>query len=562
MPTTLDLSGTIAVGDLAARRITALARVVLAFGLVALASVDAVDLPSWFVWAAGLVWLPATSLLWFAEEGPPSQVRSLVAIGLDLVVLTTVMWIAPAHATTALLLLVALAGAVTYQGGVRLGATMGAVALGARWLAGAAHPDASFDAAQEGAIVVVAIAVVLLLQRALNVQRRDARSVRAFADASETIIARSTEGIVLTDLDGVVRHANPAAERVLADADGRPLVGAGCEERLALRTHSGQPLDCRTGCALAALCVDDEAVEVRRQVGGESQPLLASATAITGPNGQTAHLHSFRDITRLKQAEEAKTMFLATASHELKTPLTVIRGYAQLLRATTDERAAEALDVIDARSAQLSAIIDRLLLSSRIDAGRVELSTTTHDVSALLRDRVAEVQATFGRAVRADVAEGLHARISADAFITVLDHLVDNAVKYSPDGPPVVVRADAVEGRVLVSVADEGVGMTPEQVAHCFEKFWQAESTDVRRFGGTGIGLYIVRSLVEAMGGQVTIDSTLGVGTTVTVALVAAASPDVSRPPDSSGRHGDRVVPRGSVDEFMQQLGLTSGTGT
>ena len=107
----------------------------------------------------------------------------------------------------------------------------------------------------------------------------------------------------------------------------------------------------------------------------------------------------------------------------------------------------------------------------------------------------------------------------AQAFVTVIDHLLDNAIKYSPGGEPVEVDVQVTGDEVRVRVTDAGIGMDAEQAARCFEKFWQAESTDVRRFGGTGIGLYIVHSLVEAMKGDIEVSSVPGAGTAFTVTL-------------------------------------------
>jgi signal transduction histidine kinase len=111
-----------------------------------------------------------------------------------------------------------------------------------------------------------------------------------------------------------------------------------------------------------------------------------------------------------------------------------------------------------------------------------------------------------------------------EAVTTIVDHLLDNAVKYSPDGGPIEATAHADESWVELRVADQGIGMDAEHVAHCFERFWQAESSDVRRFGGTGIGLYIVRSLAEAMGGEVHVESMPRRGSTFVVKLLRAGS--------------------------------------
>jgi signal transduction histidine kinase len=140
------------------------------------------------------------------------------------------------------------------------------------------------------------------------------------------------------------------------------------------------------------------------------------------------------------------------------------------------------------------------------------------------------------------------------ALATVFEHLIDNAVKYSPDGGRITVDAAAGE-RVEVTVSDEGIGMHPDQTAHCFEKFWQAESTDVRRFGGTGIGLYIVQSLIEAMGGRISVRSEPGVGTSFLVELI----PYLEHRPVEEKPAG--IGEMTMIQEFMRQIGVPRRDG-
>jgi PAS domain S-box-containing protein len=348
-------------------------------------------------------------------------------------------------------------------------------------------------------------------------------------DKSETVLARVADGVVVTDRRGVILQLNPAARRI-ARFDGRDAVGLPCQEVLALQCGD-QPLNCADGCGLLVLQARQGDVadrDVWRELpDGRKQPLLADAEAIRGPDGTVSEVvHSLRDITRLKEADEAKTLFLATASHELKTPLTVIKGFAQTLITQPDldpDVKRQALVAIERRAGELSRIVDRLLLSSRIESGRLEVAMHPVDVPALLAERVDSIAAATGRQVGLLVdGEVPRALADPDALTTIADHLLDNAIKYSPSGDAVVVSVTAPGDIVEIRVTDLGVGMDPEQIERCFEKFWQAESTEIRRFGGTGIGLYIVRSMVEAMAGSITVESTLGSGTTFCVTLRAA----------------------------------------
>ena len=393
---------------------------------------------------------------------------------------------------------------------------------------------------------VVIVAIVTVVAERVDVDRRRAAAwAHRLEGRASAILDKVADAVVLTDDDGVVRALNPAARRLF----GAQAYGS-CGE--VLRLHSGErPLDCRDGCALLAAGQGGEGTRVwRPRPDGRRQPLLASAAQV---DGGAEVVHSLRDITKLVEADEAKTLFLATASHELKTPLTVITGFATTLLRNPDldvETRLSALGAIHQRSSELSKIVDRLLMSSRIEAGRLAVTIEVVDVVNVVRDRVAAVPGATGRDVRLHVAEDVPAAFAnADAIATVVDHLVDNALKYAPIGAVEVYVASA-EGWVVVSVRDDGVGMDADQAEHCFEKFWQAESGDARRFGGTGIGLYIVKSLVDAMRGTVAVHSAPGAGTEFTVRLPiedATTSVDIPAP-----RGGEASM----IREFMRQIGV------
>ncbi|MFE3455667.1 PAS domain S-box protein [Nonomuraea sp. NPDC059194] len=218
----------------------------------------------------------------------------------------------------------------------------------------------------------------------------------------------------------------------------------------------------------------------------------------------------FRDITAAKELEEAKDLFLATTSHELRTPITIVRGFASTLDAQwdklTDPERRSAVHTIAERARSLGQLMDHLLLGAR--AGAEELKVRIETFS--LAERVHA--ATLGLPVLSDthrveviIPEGLP-DVRGDALATdiVLGQLLENAFKYSPDGGLISVAAWVEGEHVVVVVDDEGVGIAPADRDRIFERFVQADSGDRRRFGGVGLGLYIVRSLARAQGGEVT----------------------------------------------------------
>lgn len=382
-------------------------------------------------------------------------------------------------------------------------------------------------------------------------------------EKSQAILARVADAVVVTDPAGTIMQWNPAAERIFGSVAAGAL-GGRCGALLGLRSGD-QPLPCHGTCPLIELSGADAGLGAelwRQRADGDRQPLLGAAQAVRDAEGRISEVvHSFRDITRLKEADEAKALFLATASHELKTPLTVIQGFAQTLLRTNapEDLRAQALRAIERRAVELDTIVNRLLLSSRIEAGRMTLDVSDVELGPIVSERVAAFSHATGRAVqvRADVELPL-AAADPSAIAIVVDHLLDNALKYSPGGEPVDVELRSGE-RVEIVVIDRGIGMDAEQVARCFDKFWQAESRNDRRFGGTGIGLFIVRSLVESMGGTVSVCSTPGKGSGFTISLTLAgrrAAPAPAAAQHPAAKHRPGVGESSVIREFMRQIGV------
>ncbi|MGH2785397.1 MAG: ATP-binding protein [Actinomycetota bacterium] len=382
-------------------------------------------------------------------------------------------------------------------------------------------------------------------------------------EKSQAILDRVADAVVVTGASGTILQWNPAAERTFGSAAGHAL-GDRCGAVLALRSEDRE-LVCGDGCPLLELTGTDPGLGVelwRQRPTGERQPLIGTAQAVRDAEGKVSEVvHSFRDITRLKEADEAKALFLATASHELKTPLTVIQGFAQtLLRSAAPEGMRdEALRAIERRAIELDSIVNRLLLSSRIEAGSMNLELSRVAIDPIVSERVAAFSQATGRAVDYRTVGYLpHVMADSSGIAIVIDHLLDNAIKYSPGGEPVNVTVQ-VDGESLeIVVTDHGIGMDAEQVLHCFDKFWQAESRNDRRFGGTGIGLFIVRSLVESMRGSIRVCSTPGEGSSFTISLTPAngslTKPAVEKPAQAAPKRG--IGEASVIREFMRQIGV------
>jgi PAS domain S-box-containing protein len=510
---------------------------------------------AWLFLAVGLLWVPWVSVVLLAADNPTNRIALLGGPTGDLLMLFVVQLLAPGIATAALPGYVAVVAFAAYTAGRRFASCLAAGALTFTVAAPQLAPSSDLDSSAAALLAAVLAALVVLLDRTASVQRREVARSNRLEGRSDAILANIADGVLVTDGASRAVQCNPAVARLLGRTE-EELVGRHCSEVLGLRIGE-RALDCSHGCALLAGAGSGDSV-LEREVwragfDGRRQPLLANAVSVGGADGAVEVVHSLRDITKLKQADEAKTLFLATASHELRTPLTVISGFAATLRGDPEPDPVmrdKALAAIERRTAELTKIIDRLLLSSRIEAGRVELVLKATEVGPLLWERAEALAAVTNRTVAVNAGSDIPT-VEADphAFVTVVDHLLDNAVKYSPGGEPVQVDVEVTERDVRVRVTDGGIGMDPEQAARCFEKFWQAESTDVRRFGGTGIGLYIVRSLVEAMRGDVEVSSEPGAGTVFTVTLRRSG---LEGPDDEQAPAKEPSV----IREFMRQIGV------
>jgi len=237
------------------------------------------------------------------------------------------------------------------------------------------------------------------------------------------------------------------------------------------------------------------------------------------PDGGTLLVLS--DVTDLRRVEAVRRDFVANVSHELKTPLTSIAGYAETLAAETTpgSQGARFVEVILSNARRMQRLVDDLLDLSRIESGHWQPRPEPVDIAAAAREAWAPFaeQAAAG-GVRFEVATTPEARTVAadpDALRQILTNLYDNALRHTPEGGSILVSARPAPGGVALAVADTGSGIAGQHLPRIFERFYRADPGRARAQGGTGLGLAIVKHLVEAHGGRVTAESTLGRGTTI-----------------------------------------------
>ncbi|MCC6905617.1 MAG: GAF domain-containing protein [Anaerolineae bacterium] len=234
-----------------------------------------------------------------------------------------------------------------------------------------------------------------------------------------------------------------------------------------------------------------------------------------------------RDITRFREAEEAKSIFISIVSHELRTPVSLIKGYADTLRRDDVDwdRAAliNGLQIIDEEADRLAELIDNLLDISRMQAGMLPMRFGPVALDRVAKGAVEKFStqaAAHNITLTAHFPEGFPTIEGDEQRLgQVIRNLLSNAIKYSPEGGNISVEGEGLTNAVRITVSDEGIGMSAEQQAHAFDRFYRADNALTRKTEGAGLGLAIVHSIVEAHHGIITLDSAPGEGTSVTVTM-------------------------------------------
>lgn len=273
-----------------------------------------------------------------------------------------------------------------------------------------------------------------------------------------------------------------------------------------------------------------------RLAGGDLKTRVAvgglSETAALGKAFNEMAEQLEREASQREVLDRMKDEFVLTASHELRSPLTSVQGFAELLMLERDSltpRQIETVEVILDNSRHLVRLLNDLLDLARSDAGRLVIRPQPTEVAGLLEDSVRLMRAqtdasdqTLTMNLEPDLPP---VEAEADRIRQVLVNLLTNAHEYSPEGASIAVMARAAGAEVEIAVNDNGPGIPPDQLEHIFERFVRGEAGLTQRVGGTGLGLPISKSLVELHGGRLAVDSTVGVGSTFSFRLPVAAVP-------------------------------------
>jgi PAS domain S-box-containing protein len=355
------------------------------------------------------------------------------------------------------------------------------------------------------------------------------QQVSAEKQQLDAIIEHSADGVMIMDPELRILVFN----RALSQMTGWPAeqaIGTPCYQVLALDGLSGQDL---CGAEPGTLTFEGDEPWVAEgelcRPSGSRIAVRVTYSPLYDEEGRLGHvLANVVDITRFREAEEMKSTFISVISHELKTPVSLIKGYANTLaredanwdRATVRE----GLQVINEESDRLNSLINNLLDASRIQAGGFRLERADVSIPRLAAKVVENFRLqTAAHRFILDFAQDLPV-ISGDEerLRQVFNNLVSNAIKYAPDGGEIRIGGWSDGSQVTVYVADQGIGIPLEEQGKLFQRFYRVDSSLRRKTQGAGLGLYLCRSIVEAHGGRIWLRSEPGKGTTVFFTLSLA----------------------------------------
>lgn len=349
--------------------------------------------------------------------------------------------------------------------------------------------------------------------------RRNERATRALGAELRATVDGMADGVLLVDERSVIVEANRAALALVGATSKDEILGP-LEEwgrRYEVRTRDGAPMPFERYATVRVLSGEPVAHydAVLRRADGSDVFVSVAATPVVRAGRPTLAVAVFRDVSSARRLDEMRDEFLATAAHEFKTPLAVIKAYAQLM-ARREPAEQRPLAVIERQVDRLTRLVEHLLDSSRLrvedGAGRPE----RFDLAALATEVVERVRPASAAHQLVLDDPGLVVPVVADRerIERVIGHLLQNAIRFSPGGGAVRLRVETSGGEARVSIADDGVGIPAERQEHVFERYFRAHAGTAEDFGGLGLGLQVSRAVVERHGGRMWFESAPGRGST------------------------------------------------
>lgn len=348
-----------------------------------------------------------------------------------------------------------------------------------------------------------------------------------------------TDGVIIVNSENLVQMINPAAATLVGYVSPEMAVGVNVAGVMKFENGEGIPIDDSSNEVMGAL-IRNEEFTTRNYVlvNFQNQKKAVAVTVTPVKTGHGEKVITFRDITKELEEEGEQTEFISTASHEMRTPVASIEGYIGLALnpqcATIDDRARKYLEEAHASSQHLGRLFKDLLDVTKLDDKKARLHLVPVEMVDLVRKIVdgqipamgeKKIKFTFGSSTGMGgtsdrmITQAAYSLVDVDFLREILNNLVENAIKYTKEGGGIWINVRGDGDRVLVNVTDTGIGISPDDLLHIFQKFYRVDNSQTREIGGTGLGLYIVKMRAEAMGGKVWAESSFGEGSTFYLSL-------------------------------------------
>lgn len=346
------------------------------------------------------------------------------------------------------------------------------------------------------------------------------RQIAGRESGTQTILGAMEDGVLVVDARSRITLMNPTFEKLFELRD--PAVDVPLVEAVRHAT-----LDQLIAEALLTGEVMRSELSVTDSRTRRERHIEVSAVPVRNANGEvTGAVVLFHDITQLKRLDQVRRDFVANVSHELRTPLSILRGYIEVLLdepETSQEELRRILSIMERHSKRLQRLIGDLLSLAQLESSQAELELSVVRMDELFNNLIRDWKEKLSAKnlkVTVDLpSEGLTLRADGTRLEEVLHNLLDNAIKFSPKNGEIRLQAASCGSNIVLSVADNGIGISKEHLPRIFERFYRADKARSRELGGTGLGLAIVKHIAQLHGGRVEAESEGGRGTTIRVVL-------------------------------------------
>lgn len=368
--------------------------------------------------------------------------------------------------------------------------------------------------------------VGLALENISARQQELERQIAGRESDTQTILGAMEDGVLVVDARNRITLINPTFEKLFELRD--PAVGVPLVEAVRHATLDQLVAETLlTGEAMRRqLSLTDSRTRAERHIEVSAVPIKKADNEITGA------VALFHDITELKRLDQIRRDFVANVSHELRTPLSILHGYIEVLfdePETSREELRRILSIMERHSKRLQQLVGDLLSLAQLESSQAKLELSDVRMDELFNNLIRDWNdKLFGKDLKVIVdlpSEGLTLRADGTRLEEVLHNLLDNAVKFSPENGEIRLRGRRCGSNVVLSVADNGIGISKEHLPRIFERFYRADKARSRELGGTGLGLAIVKHIAQLHGGRVEAESEVGQGTTIRVILPMQSVP-------------------------------------